>query len=76
MRNRRARRRHVSPQLRPAIGADNATLREHAVLDPAATVSHDVERLRSAPAVSPRVTISGHVYDVTTGLIHTILHAG
>ena len=51
------------------IGADEAALREHAVLDPAATVTHDVERLRSAPAISARVTVSGHVYDVITGLV-------
>ncbi len=51
------------------IGADESTLREHAVLDPAATVARDVERLRSAPAISPRVTVSGHVYDVVTGLV-------
>ena len=43
------------------IGADESTLLEHAVLDPAATVTGDVERLRSAPAISPRVTVSGHV---------------
>src|SRR3954470_4268556 len=34
------------------IGADESTLRDHAILDPAATVTRDVERLRSAPAVS------------------------
>jgi carbonic anhydrase len=58
------------------IGADESTLREHAVLDPAATVTRDVERLRSAPAISPRVTVSGHVYDVATGLVRTVLPAG
>jgi len=57
------------------IGAEESTLREHAVLDPAATVTRDVERLRSAPAVSPRVTISGHVYDVVTGLVQTVIPA-
>ena len=57
------------------IGADEATLREHAVLDPAATVAHDVERLRCTSAISARVTVSGHVYDVTTGLVQTILPA-
>ena len=57
------------------IGADETTLREHAVLDPAATVTSDVRRLRSAPAISPRVTVSGHVYDVVTGLVETILPA-
>jgi carbonic anhydrase len=58
------------------IGAEESTLREHAVLDPAATVTRDVERLRSAPATSPRVTVSGHVYDVVTGLVQTVIPAG
>ena len=57
------------------IGAEQSTLRDHAVLDPAATVTRDVERLRSAPAVSPRVTVSGHVYDVVTGLVETVVAA-
>ncbi len=57
------------------IGADEATLREHAVLDPAATVAGDVARLRQAPQISPRISISGHVYDVVTGLVDTIVHA-
>ena len=56
------------------IGAEESTLREHAVLDPAATVARDVERLRSAPRDLPRVTVSGHVYDVVTGLVETILN--
>jgi carbonic anhydrase len=55
------------------IGADESELRDHAVLDPAATVTIDVERLRSAPAVSPRVSVSGHVYDVVTGLVQTVV---
>jgi carbonic anhydrase len=58
------------------IGADESALREHAILDPAASVTSDVERLRSASAISPRVTVSGHVYDVTSGLVQTILPAG
>jgi carbonic anhydrase len=57
------------------IGAEETTLREHAVLDPAATGTRDVERLRSAPANSPRVTVSGHVYDVVTGLVQTVIPA-
>jgi carbonic anhydrase len=57
------------------IGAEETALREHAVLDPAATVTRDVERLRSAPAISPRVTVSGHVYDVVTGLVETVIPA-
>jgi carbonic anhydrase len=58
------------------IGAEESTLRERAVLDPAGTVTRDVERLRSAPAISERITVSGHVYDVVTGLVETVLRAG
>jgi carbonic anhydrase len=58
------------------IGADESTLLPRAVLDPAATVIGDVERLRAAPAISPRVTVSGHVYDVVTGLVATVMPAG
>jgi carbonic anhydrase len=54
------------------IGADESTLRDHAILDPGATVTRDVELLRSAPAISPRITVSGHVYDVVTGMVQTI----
>jgi carbonic anhydrase len=54
------------------IGANESGLREHAVLDPAATVATDLDRLRSAEAISPRVSISGHVYDVATGLVETV----
>jgi carbonic anhydrase len=57
------------------IGADEAALRERAILDPAATVARDVDRLRSAGAISPRITVSGHVYDVATGLVETIVPA-
>jgi carbonic anhydrase len=64
------RRRYAS-----RIGADEADLRDHAVLDPAASVTSDLERLRSAPAIPERVTFSGHVYDVLTGLVQTILPA-
>jgi carbonic anhydrase len=57
------------------IGADELTLRHHAIIDPAVTVASDVERLRSADAISARVGVSGYVYDVTTGLVDTILPA-
>ncbi len=58
------------------IGVEESTLRQHAVVDPAATVTRDVERLRSAPAIAPRVRVSGHVYDVVTGLVETVIPAG
>jgi carbonic anhydrase len=55
------------------IGGDGSALRERAIIDPAATVASDVERLAGAAAISPRIPISGHVYDVTTGLVRTVL---
>jgi carbonic anhydrase len=58
------------------VGAEESALREHAILDPAASVTIDVHRLRSASAVSGRVTVSGYVYDVATGLVRPILRAG
>jgi carbonic anhydrase len=57
------------------IGADPRNLLDGAVLDPDATVRSDVERLRAARSVSERVSISGHVYDVTTGLVATVVRA-
>ena len=57
------------------IGVDESSLRDHAVLDPAATVTRDVGLLRSARSISPRVTVSGHVYDVVTGLVQTVVPA-
>jgi carbonic anhydrase len=57
------------------IGADESSLLERAVLDPDATVTHDVELLRAAAAIPARVTTSGHVYDLTTGLVKTVIPA-
>ena len=57
------------------IGADEAAVRDRAILDPATTVTADVDRLRSAEAISSRISVSGHVYDVVTGLVQTILPA-
>jgi carbonic anhydrase len=45
------------------------------VVDPEKTVRVDVEVLRSSPLLPATITVSGHVYDVTTGLITTILPA-
>ena len=57
------------------VGADESALREYAIVDPAATVARDVDLLRSAAAISPRISVSGHVYDVATGLIETAIPA-
>jgi carbonic anhydrase len=57
------------------IGAEESSLRERAVLDPVATVTRDVARLRSASAIPAGVAVSGHVYDVVTGLVETVIPA-
>lgn len=54
---------------------DESVLRERAVLDPALTVAADVALLRASPAIPSRVAVSGHVYDVLTGLVQTVIPA-
>ena len=54
-------------------GYDEQTLADLPVLDPPATVRTDVGRVLSDPRISPHITVSGHVYDVHTGLITTIV---
>jgi carbonic anhydrase len=54
------------------IGVAPDPLLETAVIDPEQTVRIDVEKVRSAPGISSRVSVSGHVYDVTTGLVTTL----
>ncbi|MBS1878603.1 MAG: carbonic anhydrase [Actinobacteria bacterium] len=54
-------------------GSEESLLRERAILDPAATAKADVARLRSAASISARVRVSGHVYDVSTGLVEPVV---
>jgi len=58
-----------------ATGRTEAALEASAVLDPYITVKTDVERLLTSPLLAPRVSVSGHVYDVATGRITTTLDA-
>lgn len=51
------------------VGADESALREYAIVEPAATVAADVDLLRNAAAISPRISVSGYVYDVASGLV-------
>jgi len=57
------------------IGADERTLADTPVLDPARTVRTDVNRVLWAPQIPPQVQVSGHVYDVGTGLVTTVVDA-
>jgi carbonic anhydrase len=56
-----------------ATGLAEGPLEAAAVTDPASTVKADVERLLAAPTLSPRVSVSGHVYDIATGRVTTIV---
>ena len=67
--------RQIAERVADATGGDAEALAASAVLDSVATVREDVERLRSAPAIPGRVSVSGHVYDVTTGRLTTVAGA-
>jgi carbonic anhydrase len=58
-----------------ATGLDEAALEACAVSDPHATVKADVERLLTSPLLSTKVSVSGHVYDIATGRVTTVLDA-
>jgi carbonic anhydrase len=57
------------------IGVDERALADTPVLDPHRTVRTDVERVLWAPEIPSEVRVSGHVYDVTTGLVSTVVDA-
>jgi carbonic anhydrase len=57
------------------IGVDERTLADTPVLDPERTVRTDVERVLWAQEVPEQVRVSGHVYDVNTGLVSTVVDA-
>lgn len=62
-------------QAAEATGVPEASLEASAVADPHTTVKADVELLLAAPLLSPKVSVSGHVYDIATGRIATVLDA-
>jgi len=58
-----------------ATGVDEAALEATAVADPHITVKADVERLLASPLVPSQMSVSGHVYDVETGRVTTVVDA-
>jgi carbonic anhydrase len=62
-------------QAAEATGLPEAALEAAAVADPHTTIKADVERLLAAPSLSPKVSVSGHVYDTATGRVTTVLDA-
>jgi carbonic anhydrase len=57
------------------VGVDERTLTDTEVLDPARTVRTDVDRVLWADEIPPTVRVSGHVYDVATGQVTTVVDA-
>ena len=62
-------------QAAAATGTPEAALEASAVADPHLTVKADVERLLASPRLSPKVSVSGHVYDIATGRVTTAVDA-
>ncbi|HEY7437919.1 MAG TPA: carbonic anhydrase [Acidimicrobiia bacterium] len=58
-----------------ATGLAEAALEASAVTDPDVTVKADVEQLLTSPKLPPRVSVSGHVYDIGTGRLTTTVAA-
>ena len=54
-------------------GLSEEALASSVVADPFTTVRQDVDRLLVAPEVSTRVGVSGHVYDLDTGRVTTVV---
>src|SRR5215470_14649201 len=65
----------VRHQAAEATGLPEAALEATAVADPQTTVRADVEHLLAAPWLSPKVSVSGHVYDIATGRLTAVLDA-
>ena len=54
-------------------GGDDLAFEASVVARPHTTARADVERLRTSPSLPPKVSVSGHVYDIATGHL-TITH--
>jgi carbonic anhydrase len=54
---------------------EDEALKSEAVVSPADTVRLDVAKILSSTILSRKMTVSGHTYDVDTGLITTVLEA-
>ncbi|RFA10289.1 hypothetical protein B7R54_14530 [Subtercola boreus] len=54
-------------------GLHEEDLIDEAVVDPRQTVKADVDTLLRSEQLSRRISVSGHVYDVDTGLVTTIV---
>jgi carbonic anhydrase len=58
-----------------ATGLSETALEASVVADPHTTVKADVDRLLTSPLPSAKVSVSGHVYDIATGRVTTVVGA-
>ena len=56
-------------------GASEEALAHGTVVEPERTVRADVEAVRECSWLPDRVTVSGHVYDLDSGLVRTVVGA-
>ena len=56
-------------------GAGERDLAAEAVTDPTQSVRTDVKALLASPLLPGRVSVSGHIYDVASGLVTTAVEA-
>ena len=56
-------------QAAETTGVPEPVLEASAVADPYATVNADVDQLRTSPLITPRISVSGYVYDIATGSV-------
>lgn len=56
-------------------GTSEEVLAEQAVVEPERTIRADVETVRECSWLPNRITVSGHVYDLDSGLVRTVVGA-
>jgi carbonic anhydrase len=54
-------------------GYDEEKLAQLPATVPAQSVRADVQKIVTTPQISPRITVSGHVYHTDTGILETVL---
>ena len=62
-------------QAAAATGAAEATLEDEAVADPQSRSRRTSSGCSRHPTLSPKVSVSGHVYEIETGRVSTVLDA-
>lgn len=67
---------HLRHAFAARSGIDDTEWARKPVLDPARTVRTDVDLLRAAARVPAEIATSGHVYDVETGRVTTVVESG